>query len=164
MCRLWKFSYIINKTCVLSVDLCSGQFFCICLSYEDVGRCGYCTHCSSCFWECLDTMYSVLIPLPRWIHFVFFFFIIVSYSLAPEAHFPQPYYDALMAATFFLRPEVLAQYSVDPRRVAISGDSSGGNLAAAVVQQVGKKVGDSWYCHSTNVYLVCMLQAQWRIS
>lgn len=71
----------------------------------------------------------------------FFFFIIVSYSLAPEAHFPQPYYDALKAATFFLRPEVLAQYAVDPKRVAISGDSSGGNLAAAVVQQVGKKVG-----------------------
>ncbi|XP_041923817.1 neutral cholesterol ester hydrolase 1 [Alosa sapidissima] len=60
----------------------------------------------------------------------------VDYCLAPEAHFPQQYHDALKAATFFLRPEVLVQYSVDPKRVAISGDSAGGNLAAAVVQQM----------------------------
>ncbi|XP_063062693.1 neutral cholesterol ester hydrolase 1 isoform X2 [Engraulis encrasicolus] len=60
----------------------------------------------------------------------------VDYSLAPDAHFPQQYFDALKTSAFFLSPEVLAQYSVDPQRVAISGDSAGGNLAAAVVQQM----------------------------
>lgn len=60
----------------------------------------------------------------------------VDYRLAPDAHFPQQYHDALRASTFFLRPAVLEQFSVDPKRVAISGDSAGGNLAAAVVQQM----------------------------
>lgn len=80
-----------------------------------------------------------------------FLCIVISYRLAPEAHFPQQYYDALNAATFFLRAEVLAQYSVDPNRVAISGDSAGGNLAAAVVQQVQKELvclTVLFYCHS----------------
>lgn len=38
----------------------------------------------------------------------------------------------------FLQKGVLAQYSVDPERVVVSGDSAGGNLAAAVSQQVRK--------------------------
>ncbi|XP_036378219.1 neutral cholesterol ester hydrolase 1-like isoform X1 [Megalops cyprinoides] len=60
----------------------------------------------------------------------------VDYRLAPDAHFPQQYDDALLAARHFLNPEVLARFSVDPDRVAVSGDSAGGNLAAAVAQQV----------------------------
>ncbi|XP_028824603.1 neutral cholesterol ester hydrolase 1-like isoform X2 [Denticeps clupeoides] len=60
----------------------------------------------------------------------------VDYRLVPEVHFPEQYYDALNASQHFLKPEVLAQYSVDPERVAISGDSAGGNLAAAVAQQM----------------------------
>ncbi|XP_048845234.1 neutral cholesterol ester hydrolase 1a [Brienomyrus brachyistius] len=60
----------------------------------------------------------------------------VEYRLAPGVHFPVPYDDVLQASRHFLRPEVLTQYSVDPDRVAVSGDSAGGNLAAAVAQQV----------------------------
>ncbi|KAI1891299.1 hypothetical protein AGOR_G00142350, partial [Albula goreensis] len=60
----------------------------------------------------------------------------IDYRLAPDAHFPEQYNDALRASTHFLLPEVLAQFFVDPERVAISGDSAGGNLAAAVAQQV----------------------------
>lgn len=43
----------------------------------------------------------------------------------------------------FLQRGVLAQYSVDPDRVVVSGDSAGGNLAAAVSQQVQKH----FLCH-----------------
>ncbi|XP_061099229.1 neutral cholesterol ester hydrolase 1-like [Conger conger] len=60
----------------------------------------------------------------------------VEYRLAPEAHFPDQFEDAFQASKHFLQPEVLAQYSVDPERVGVSGDSAGGNLAAAVAQQV----------------------------
>lgn len=48
-----------------------------------------------------------------------------------------PYLDCLAAAKHFLSPEVLSSYRVDPQRVGIAGDSAGGNLAAAVVQEVG---------------------------
>lgn len=44
--------------------------------------------------------------------------------------------DCLTAAKHFLSPEVLARYAVDPERVGVSGDSAGGNLAAAVAQEV----------------------------
>ncbi|XP_051970051.1 neutral cholesterol ester hydrolase 1-like [Xyrauchen texanus] len=57
----------------------------------------------------------------------------VEYRLA---HFPDQYNDALQASKRILTAEVLAQYSIDPERVAVSGDSAGGNLAAAVAQQM----------------------------
>lgn len=47
------------------------------------------------------------------------------------------YLDCLAAAKHFLSPEVLSRYEVDPERVGMAGDSAGGNLAAAVVQEVG---------------------------
>lgn len=58
------------------------------------------------------------------------------YRLFPEVHFPEPYLDCVAAAKRFLSPEVLAKYTIDPERVAVSGDSAGGNLAAAVAQEV----------------------------
>ncbi|OCT80762.1 neutral cholesterol ester hydrolase 1 [Xenopus laevis] len=64
----------------------------------------------------------------------------VEYRLVPDVHFPEQLNDAFAAAKYFLRPEVLAEYSVDPSRIAVSGDSAGGNLAAAVCQQLA---GDS---------------------
>ncbi|XP_035524253.1 neutral cholesterol ester hydrolase 1-like [Morone saxatilis] len=60
----------------------------------------------------------------------------VDYRLAPEAVFPDQYHDALGASRAFLSPEVLERYSIDPERVCVSGDSAGGNLAAAVAQEL----------------------------
>ncbi|XP_066565004.1 neutral cholesterol ester hydrolase 1a [Amia ocellicauda] len=60
----------------------------------------------------------------------------IDYRLAPDVHFPEQYNDAFLATKHFLQPEVLSKYSVDPARVSVSGDSAGGNLAAAVAQQL----------------------------
>ncbi|XP_014794319.1 PREDICTED: neutral cholesterol ester hydrolase 1 [Calidris pugnax] len=62
----------------------------------------------------------------------------VEYRLVPEVCFPEQFHDALRATKHFLQPDVLAEYSVDPNRIAISGDSAGGNLAAAVCQQLSQ--------------------------
>ncbi|CAB1348284.1 unnamed protein product [Coregonus sp. 'balchen'] len=59
----------------------------------------------------------------------------VEYRLAPEHRFPVPYEDVYRVVKHFLQRVVLAQYTVDPGRIAVSGDSAGGNLAAAVSQQ-----------------------------
>uniref|UniRef100_A0A1A7WRM2 Neutral cholesterol ester hydrolase 1 n=2 Tax=Iconisemion striatum TaxID=60296 RepID=A0A1A7WRM2_9TELE len=61
----------------------------------------------------------------------------VDYRLAPDAVFPDQYHDALAASRAFLSAEVLQRYSIDPERVCVSGDSAGGNLAAAVAQKFG---------------------------
>lgn len=58
------------------------------------------------------------------------------YRLAPPYHFPVPFEDVYHVVKYFLQLDVLARYKVDPERVAVSGDSAGGNLAAAVSQQV----------------------------
>ncbi|KAF7214179.1 neutral cholesterol ester hydrolase 1 [Nothobranchius furzeri] len=61
----------------------------------------------------------------------------VDYRLAPDAVFPDQYHDALAASRAFLSTEVLQRYSIDPERVCVSGDSAGGNLAAAAAQEFG---------------------------
>ncbi|NXF77082.1 AAAD deacetylase, partial [Sclerurus mexicanus] len=60
----------------------------------------------------------------------------VNYRLAPEHRFPVPFEDVYAVTKFFLQSRVLAQYGVDPERVCVAGDSAGGNLAAAVAQQL----------------------------
>ncbi|XP_023136978.1 arylacetamide deacetylase [Amphiprion ocellaris] len=65
----------------------------------------------------------------------------VEYRLAPPHHFPIPYEDVYRVVKHFLQKQVLAQYSVDPGRIAVAGDSAGGNLAAAVSQQLQKEPG-----------------------
>lgn len=65
----------------------------------------------------------------------------VEYRLAPPHHFPVPYEDVYRVVKHFLQEGVLAQHSVDPGRIAVSGDSAGGNLAAAVSQQLQKEPG-----------------------
>lgn len=59
-----------------------------------------------------------------------------SYRLVPKVHFPEQIHDVVRATKYFLQPEVLQKYSVDPDRIGISGDSAGGNLAAVLCQQV----------------------------
>ncbi|XP_070842150.1 neutral cholesterol ester hydrolase 1-like [Chaetodon trifascialis] len=60
----------------------------------------------------------------------------VDYRLAPEAVFPDQYHDALAASRSLLSSQVLERYGIDPERVCVSGDSAGGNLAAAVAQEL----------------------------
>ncbi|XP_053566019.1 arylacetamide deacetylase [Bombina bombina] len=60
----------------------------------------------------------------------------IDYRLAPKVHFPTQFEDVYDVVKYFLDKEILAKYSVDPKRVSISGDSAGGNLAAAVTQQL----------------------------
>ncbi|XP_009632711.1 arylacetamide deacetylase isoform X2 [Egretta garzetta] len=62
----------------------------------------------------------------------------VNYRLAPKYHFPIQFEDVYSVTKFFLQSSILSQYGVDPDRVCVAGDSAGGNLAAAVAQQLLK--------------------------
>ncbi|XP_004598158.2 arylacetamide deacetylase-like isoform X1 [Ochotona princeps] len=61
-----------------------------------------------------------------------------NYRLAPKHHFPTQFEDVYAALSWFLSPDVLEEYGVDPTRIGVAGDSAGGNLAAAVAQQLSE--------------------------
>ncbi|XP_078522888.1 arylacetamide deacetylase-like isoform X2 [Lissotriton helveticus] len=75
--------------------------------------------------------------LARWVaHKLNAVVVSVDYRLAPAHHFPAPFEDAYAVTKYFLQNRILHLYNVDPGRVCVSGDSAGGNLAAAVTQQL----------------------------
>ena len=58
--------------------------------------------------------------------------LLFRYRLAPEHPYPTQFKDCLTATTHFMR--TAQDYGVDPSRIIICGDSSGGTLTAAVAQ------------------------------
>ncbi|KAG9494196.1 hypothetical protein GDO78_001835 [Eleutherodactylus coqui] len=60
----------------------------------------------------------------------------INYRLAPKFHFPIQFDDVYNVVKFFMQEKTLKTYSVDPNRIAVSGDSAGGNLATAIAQML----------------------------
>ncbi|EHB15220.1 Arylacetamide deacetylase [Heterocephalus glaber] len=60
----------------------------------------------------------------------------IDYRLAPKYHFPVQFEDVYNALRWFLHKNILENYGINPERICVSGDSAGGNLAAAVTQQL----------------------------
>jgi len=75
--------------------------------------------------------------------------IAIDYRLAPEHPFPVPLDDAL-AAFRHIRDHAEA-FDADPARLAVGGDSAGGNLAAVVCQQA-RAAGEATPAYQMLIY------------
>ena len=63
----------------------------------------------------------------------------VDYRLSPEAKFPDPLEDCYAATVDIVKRA--GEFGIDPARVAIGGDSAGGNFAAAIAQMAKQRGG-----------------------
>jgi acetyl esterase len=70
----------------------------------------------------------------------------VAYRLAPETRFPGPLEDCYAALQGLARAGV--QYGFDATRLAVCGDSAGGNLAAAVALLARDRKGPALRCQA----------------
>ncbi|MFM9034818.1 MAG: alpha/beta hydrolase [Mycobacterium sp.] len=102
------------------------------------------THDSACRLICRDAGVHVLA---------------VDYRLAPEHPAPAPLDDAYTAYRW--ARERAADLGADPRRVAVGGDSAGGNLAA-VVTRLARDAGDPLPALQWLIYPVTDLRGQTR--
>ncbi len=64
----------------------------------------------------------------------------IDYRLAPEHRFPCAHDDAMAAYKWLMRRA--RDISIDPERVAVAGDSAGGNLAAYLCQELRRRGED----------------------
>lgn len=73
----------------------------------------------------------------------------IDYPLAPENKFPAGL-DACVAVTRWVRKNAL-QWGIDPQRLAIGGDSAGGNLALATALDL-RNAGENWLKFGLMIY------------
>ncbi len=73
----------------------------------------------------------------------------VDYRLAPEAKFPEPLEDCFRAAVSIHARA--GDFGIDPGRMAVGGDSAGGNLAAGVIRLAQQRGGPE-FRHQLLIY------------